>query len=213
MATTLTKTVFNSTFKDDFADSAGFHRILFNSGKALQARELTQLQTILQNQIQRFGDNIFKEGAVVKPGGANINPKYEFVKLDTTTNTLPTDASSITTPAGNANLFLGATSNIQVKVLQVVTATGSDPDTLYVQYMNTVATSGTTTPRLTAGENITNGSVTLTVQATNTTANPATGVGILATLASGIYYARGHFVFTEDQSKIISNLSSLMKSI
>tara|TARA_B100000683_G_scaffold240948_1_gene248494 strand:+ start:99 stop:4082 length:3984 start_codon:yes stop_codon:yes gene_type:complete len=207
MATTLTKTVFNSTFKDDFADSAGFHRILFNSGKALQARELTQLQTILQNQIQRFGDNIFKEGAVVKPGGANINPKYEFVKLDTTTNTLPTDASSITTPAGNANLFLGATSNIQVKVLQVVTATGSDPDTLYVQYMNTVATSGTTTPRLTAGENITNGSVTLTVQATNTTANPATGVGILATLASGIYYARGHFVFTEDQSKIISKYS------
>ena len=207
MATTLTKTVFNSTFKDDFADSAGFHRILFNSGKALQARELTQLQTILQNQIQRFGDNIFKEGAVVKPGGANINPKYEFVKLDTTTNTLPTDASSITTPAGNANLFLGATSNIQVKVLQVVTATGSDPDTLYVQYMNTVATSGTTTPRLTAGENITNGSVTLTVQTTNTTANPATGVGILATLASGIYYARGHFVFTEDQSKVISKYS------
>ena len=204
MATTLTKTVFNSTYKDDFADSAGFHKILFNSGKALQARELTQLQTILQNQIQRFGDNIFKEGAVVKPGGVNVNSKYEFVKLDTTTNTLPTDTASITTSAGSANLFTGATSSIQVKVLQVVTATGSDPDTLYVQYLNTSSTSGTTTPRLTAGENITNGSVTLTVQSTNTTANPATGVGILATLASGIYYARGHFVFTEDQSKVIS---------
>ena len=204
MATTLTKTVFNSTFKDDFADSAGFHRILFNSGKALQARELTQLQTILQNQIQRFGDNIFKEGAIVKPGGVNVNSKYEFVKLDTTTNTLPTDSSSITTPAGNANLFTGTTSSIQVKVLQVVTATGSDPDTLYIQYLNTSSSSGTQTPRLTAGENITNGSVTLTVQSTNTIANPATGVGILATLASGIYYARGHFVFTEDQSKIIS---------
>ena len=91
--------------------------------------------------------------------------------------------------------------------MQVVTATGSDPDTLYIQYMNTAATSGTSTPRLTAGENITNGTVTLTVQSTNTTANPATGVGILATLASGIYYARGHFVFTEDQSKIISKYS------
>ena len=82
MATTLTNSVFNTTYKDDFADSAGFHKILFNSGRALQARELTQLQTILQNQIQRFGDNVFKEGAVVKPGGANINPKYEFVKFD-----------------------------------------------------------------------------------------------------------------------------------
>ena len=59
MATTLTETVFKTTYKDDFADSAGFHKILFNSGKALQARELTQLQSILQNQIQRFGNNIF----------------------------------------------------------------------------------------------------------------------------------------------------------
>ena len=207
MATTLTKTVFNTSFKDDFADSAGFHRILFNSGKALQARELTQLQTILQNQIQRFGDNVFKEGAVVKPGGANINPKYEFVKLNTTTNTLPPDTSTITTKVDDKNIFTGQTSNIQVKVLQVVAAEGSDPDTLYIQYMNTLATSGTSTPRLTAGEDITNGTVTLTVQSTNTATNPAVGVGILATLASGIYYARGHFVFTEDQSKIISKYS------
>ena len=207
MATTLTETVFKTTYKDDFADSAGFHKILFNSGKALQARELTQLQSILQNQIQRFGNNIFKEGAVVKPGGANINPKYEFVKLDTTTNTLPADATSITTAAGSANLFTGQTSSIQVKVLQVVDATGSDPDTLYIQYMNTLSSSGTTTVRLTPGEELSNGTVTLKVQATNTAANPATGVGILATLASGIYYARGHFVFTEDQSKIISKYS------
>ena len=51
MATTLTKETFSSTYKDDFADSAGYHKILFNSGKSLQARELTQLQTILQTQI------------------------------------------------------------------------------------------------------------------------------------------------------------------
>ena len=78
MVSTLSSQTFASTYKDDFADSAGFHRILFNSGKALQARELTQLQTILQTQIERFGSNIFKEGAVVKPGGANLNQKYEL---------------------------------------------------------------------------------------------------------------------------------------
>ena len=74
MTTPLTTNAFRTTYKDDFSDSAGFHRILFNAGRALQAREVTQLQTILQNQIQRFGDNIFKEGAVVKPGGPNVNP-------------------------------------------------------------------------------------------------------------------------------------------
>ena len=205
MATNLTETTFPSTYKDDFTDSAGFHKILFNSGKALQARELTQLQTILQDQIQRFGDNIFKEGAVVKPGGATINQKYEFIKLNTTVNTLPTDTSTLV-----GTSFTGQTSGVIVKVLQVVSATGSDPDTLYVQYTNTSAGSaGISTIRMSAGEDINNGSITLTVQTTNTASNPATGVGILITLLSGIYYARGHFVFTEDQSKILSKYSDV----
>ena len=95
MATTLTNTTFSTTYKDDFKDSDGYHRILFNSGKALQARELTQIQTFLQQQITRFGNNIFKEGAIVKPGGVNLNQGYEFVKLNTTVNALPTDASTI----------------------------------------------------------------------------------------------------------------------
>ena len=81
MATTFTETTLSTTYKDDFRDSDNFHRILFNTGVGLQARELTQLQTILQKQIERFGNNVFKEGAVVQPGGTNINPQYEFIKL------------------------------------------------------------------------------------------------------------------------------------
>ena len=200
MATPLTTNAFKTTYKDDFADSSGYHKILFNAGKALQARELTQLQTILQNQIQRFGDNIFKEGAVVKPGGANVNPKYEFIKLDTSTNTLPADTESLV-----GTTFTGTTSSIQAKVLQVLIAASGDPDTLYVQYTNTSSASNfTNVIRMNAGEDMSNGSITLTVQATNTAVNPATGVGTLATLAEGIYYTRGHFVFTKDQSKVIS---------
>ena len=40
-----------------------FHRVLFRPAFAVQARELTQLQTILQNQIERFGEHIFKDGS------------------------------------------------------------------------------------------------------------------------------------------------------
>ena len=50
---TYTSTTFSSTYKDDFADSNNFHRILFNSGRTLQARELTQSQTITQKEIER----------------------------------------------------------------------------------------------------------------------------------------------------------------
>ena len=66
MATVYTDTLFETKYKDDFTDSDGYYRILFNSGRSLQARELTQMQTIIQKQIERFGNNIFKEGAAVK---------------------------------------------------------------------------------------------------------------------------------------------------
>ena len=204
MATALTSATFSNTYKDDFLDSDGFHKVLFNSGRALQARELTTLQTILQKQIERFGNNIYKEGAVIRPGGVNLNPKYEFIKLNTTTNTLPVDTASLV-----GTSFTGATSGVVARVIEVVAASGSDPATLYVQYTSTVSSSAVTTAaiRMEAGENISNGSTTLTVQTTNTTANAAVGVGTRFTIAEGIYYTQGHFVFTENQSKILSKYS------
>ena len=60
---TFTKNSFETTYKDDFIDSDNYHRILFNSGRALQARELTQMQTIIQEEVARFGRNVFKDGA------------------------------------------------------------------------------------------------------------------------------------------------------
>jgi len=204
MATTLTSATFSNTYKDDFLDSDGYHRILFNSGKTLQARELTQMQTILQKQIERFGNNIFKEGAVVKPGGVNLNQKYEFIKLNTSTNSLPSNTAALV-----GTSFTGQTSGVVAKIIEVVEASGSDPATLYVQYTSTSASiASTATPiRMQAGENIDNGSTTLTVQTTNTVANRAVGTGSRFSIASGIYYTQGHFVFTENQSKIISKYS------
>ena len=47
-------------YYDDFNESKNFHRILYRPGLAVQGRELTQMQTILQNQIDRFGEHVFK---------------------------------------------------------------------------------------------------------------------------------------------------------
>ena len=47
---------------DDYDANSNFHRVLFKPGVAVQARELTQLQTILQDQIDKFGRHIFKDG-------------------------------------------------------------------------------------------------------------------------------------------------------
>ena len=201
---TFTKNSFETTYKDDFVDSDNYHRILFNSGRALQARELTQMQTIIQEEVARFGRNVFKDGAAVNPGGPTINNSFEFVKLNTTTNQLPTDTSTLI-----GIEFTGATSSVKGRVVRVETASGSDPATLYVQYTDTDTSglSGTSVVRFTAGENITGGGETLTVQTTNTVANPATGQGTIISNAGGDFFVRGHFVFAKPQSVLLSKYS------
>ncbi len=200
MATTLSSTIFPAKFKDDFADSDGYHRILFNAGRTLQARELTQMQTILQKQIERLGSHTFKEGAVVRPAEQTLNNGYEFVKLDPTSNALSTDPADI-----NGTTFTGQTSGVTARAIEGVQATGSDPATVYFAYTNSPSSqSGNTTVRFTPGETITNGSAVLKVQIINTTANPAVGRGTRLSLGSGIYYVQGYFVFTDAQSTIVS---------
>ena len=193
MATVYTDTLFDTKYKDDFADSDGYYRILFNSGRALQARELTQMQTIIQKQIERFGNNIFKEGAVVKPGGLNIDTAYEFVKLDPT---------STGTGATVGEIITGATSGLKAEVLERLDADAGDPVTYYVRYVNTTAASaGATTPRFTPGESLGSGRV---VQIINTLVNPAVGRGTRITVGESIYFTQGFFVYTEKQAAIIA---------
>ena len=67
-------TLFNvDPYFDDFKESKKFLRVMFKPGFALQAREVTQLQTILQNQIDRFGQHVFENGSVVLNGQVTEN--------------------------------------------------------------------------------------------------------------------------------------------
>ena len=70
-----------SPYFDDFSESKKFHRVLFRPAFAVQARELTQSQTQLQNQIERFGDHVFKHGSMVIPGNIGLDLEYYAVKL------------------------------------------------------------------------------------------------------------------------------------
>lgn len=203
MAIPYTNSIFASTYKDDYRDSDNYHRILFNSGRLLQARELTQLQTIIQKEIARFGRNIFKEGAAVNPGGLTINRAYEFIKLSSTA-VLPANPNILI-----GTTFTGQTSGVKVKVLEVVPAEGSDPATLYVRYVDTISgVSGPTAIRMSAGETIDNGSYQLDVQSTDTTINPAVGTGCRVSIAAGDFFIQNHFVHVVPQSKIVSKYSS-----
>src|SRR6056300_408336 len=75
------ETNFNqSPYFDDFNEEKNFHRVLFRPGYAVQARELTQLQSILQNQVERFANEIMVDGTIVTGGGL-ITDQTNYVKL------------------------------------------------------------------------------------------------------------------------------------
>ena len=205
MVSTVTSTTFSQTYKDDFSDSDNYHRILFNSGRALQARELTQLQTIIQREAERHARFVFKEGAPVHSGGVSINTRFEFAKLNVTTYSLPATYSTLI-----GETFTGQTSTIKVRIVAIDPAAGGDPATVFIEYTDNNSTSGTTIPkRLTPGEVI-NGDVSgtnLQIQTTDTTANPAKGRGTRLSVNESIIFTNGHFVFTPKQSIIISKYS------
>ena len=71
-----------SPYFDDFDADKDYYKVLFKPGFPVQARELTTLQSILQNQISTFGEHFFKEGAMVIPGGITYNPQYTAVILN-----------------------------------------------------------------------------------------------------------------------------------
>ena len=71
-----------SPYYDDFAIDKQFYRVLFKPRRAVQARELTQLQTILQNQIEQFGDNIYKEGSIIKGVNFTELADLKYIKVN-----------------------------------------------------------------------------------------------------------------------------------
>lgn len=125
-----------------------FYQILFNPGVALQASELTELQSILQNQIEKFGKNIFKEGSMVLPGATALNVQYPFLKIQPTYNSLPINLANFT-----GKTIVGLTSGTIATVLNTVATDGVDPNTLYIKFESGTSAQ-TFTASITTGVNI-----------------------------------------------------------
>ena len=205
MATQVIQTTFENTYKDDFKDSDNYYKVLFNNGRALQQRELNQLQSIIQSDLKTNSDFSFRHGSAATGAGFSAQNKKDFIKLNQTTNALPTTATSI-----EGIVFTEATTGIKFRVDKVTVAVGSDPAVIYVTYTDNGSGDGTTAGIVaTPGLSFTGtDSTVLTSQTTNTTANPATGFGTLLTVASGKFYIDGHFVFTPQQSLVVSKFAS-----
>ena len=160
-------------YNDDYDPAKKYYQILFRPGTAVQARELSQIQSLLQNQINSFGQHVFQDGSMVIPGAAAINTLYPFIKL------LPQYSSTdidLTQFVGKT--IVGQTSGTSATVLQGVPLTISDPNTLYLQFQTGVS-SQSLTAAISSGSKIVNNSSIAT--STNLKAGAiVTGTGIPA---------------------------------
>jgi hypothetical protein len=186
-------------YYDDFDETKKFYRILYRPAFAVQARELTQMQTILQNQISRFGDHVFKEGAMVIPGQASIDTDIGYVKLEAAYASVNAD----TVVEEFVGLTIQNATGLQAEVIHYAKSSGADPATLFVRYKN----SGTSTTEKTfaAGDVISDVDTTYTVQAL---ASSPSGKGSIATITLGVYYIKEHFVLVEPQTIILDKYTN-----
>lgn len=114
-------------YYDDFDGTKKFLRTLFKPGYAVQARELTQLQTQLQSQIGKFGDHIFQNGSLVL-GGQTALQDATYLTIETTYagNTVDVNAFHNLT-------ILSADESKRAEVILAIVAEGSDAPTLMVK--------------------------------------------------------------------------------
>lgn len=180
-------------FWDDFnaaygANYENYMRILFRPGYAVQARELTQIQSILQNQIKHFGDHIFQNGSPVYGGHITLDTNVNYLKLKQTTSTgVDVDVLDF---EDRVVFNYGGTAKIRAKV--IVADDSGDYPTLLVRYLR-----GT---KFAADSLITTAAGALG-QLVST--SDATGVGSVASISEGVFYVDGFFVRVNPSSIVL----------
>lgn len=180
-------------YYDDFDETKNFHRILFRPGYAVQARELTQLQTILQNQIERFGNHIFKNGSLVLGGQLSVDLNARYINLESTyvgteVTAARFNSNNITFASGNGKILAYVSSSVE--------ASNTTSPVLVIKYL-----SGQEFPNSTSIKSNTG------VYA-NISSGVHTGTGSLVSISDGIFFINGYFVKIPKQTIVLDPYTS-----
>ena len=183
-------------YYDDMDEDKNFLRVLYNPGRAVQARELTQGQSALQNQVGKVGDSIFKDGASAFDAKITVDTEKTCIELEAT------DAGAQAVVLDDT--WLGQT--LQGFTSGAIATVDNYDDTLKLLYVN-----------FHGGEFDDAEEVTVTggVQPNNAviTATGSKLFGTLAHVSKGIVYVNKHFTVIPSQTIIVEpkNVSSTHK--
>ena len=229
----INKNLNQAPYFDDYDVEKQFYRVMFKPGYAVQARELTQLQTMLQNQVESFGDNIFKEGSIVKGCNFTELDDLQYVKINDKIGLNVESYISRTTTETVLNQeveldyvyeLVGQSSGLRATIVQASVGFQTRPpdlNTFYINYLNT----GASATQFQAGEALVINKYRFKVGTTTDALNPKqvlTGISVSAGIstphvgkafgieaAPGIVFQKGHFIFTKQQRLVVEKYSDV----
>jgi hypothetical protein len=201
-----------SPYYDDFDPRKNYKKVLFKPGEPIQARELTTLQSILQDQIESFGKHFFKEGSVVIPGSLTYDNNYHAVKIESTFFGVPVE---LYYEQLIGKLIFGKTSGITAKVINVLSSTDDRPTTLYVKYQKSSSQDYSSSffsdaENLIVLDDVVYGTTTISSGSDFATCiqSNATSTGSSFSISSGIFFVRGFFVEVSDETLILDEYTN-----
>ena len=186
-------------YYDDYDETKNFYRVLFKPGYAVQAREVTQLQTILQKQVERHGEHLFRNGSIVLGCELNYDNEAKALKLETQYSGADVSVSTF------ANTIInGGTSNARGRIVSTEAGTASEQPTLMFHYLN---------------NNTFQDGETVTIVGSTTSANTISTAGVsglsdavagssVVSINSGVFYTGGYFAFLDAQTLTLEKYSS-----
>lgn len=194
----------NGPYWDDFDKNKNFHKILFKPGYAVQARELTQSQTILQDQVTKFGNHIFKNHSIVSGAGTTLNFSVYFLKLDPfdqfDNEIIARDFENVTVKNDDGTVIAKVVHTAE----KYVDSNGNvvDPPTLILSYLSGIHFSD--------GDNvnIVDTTTSAKVISQNSIFQPSSGKSSIASISEGVLYIDGYFVTVAEQTVSVDEYSN-----
>ena len=192
-------------YYDDFDKDKNFYRVLYRPGYPIQAREITTMQSILQNQIENVGSHLFKDGAMVIPGQVGYDLNVDAIMLQE--NFLGTNIEQYRSQL-TGKIIEGLTSGVKAKVLYSIGATESEKGyiTLYVKYIESGGADQTqqtfqNNEQLITNAEITFGTTLIEIGSPFAQLLPTAAIqtGSSAYIQTGVYFIRGFFVDVAEQ--------------
>lgn len=185
-------------YNDDFNADNGprennYMRILFKPGYAVQARELTQLQTAIQNQIKLFGDHIFKDGSQVLGGHLTLDTAVISLKLQNQFGNTDIDVTEF-----DKQIITNNTGTVQNKKARVIAVDDTQEyKTLMIRYVRGIEFQDSDDIKVVPGDS---------PKATLLAAE-SSNVGSVVSINEGVFYVNGFFVNVPEQTIVLDPYS------